>query len=159
MCYIGNLNDESSVAKMATEDIKVYKEMDRCGEIGNFSIIKSAIRHFNYPLKRLQRSGCLDVRLMDILTRTGSRPSIIVEEGLHSIISVEKLWDYWNTDVITECYIPKGSIYFTNGTECVSQELIFDRSYKKESYLRYHLASKFQRFFSRKPKPIYVWKD
>lgn len=145
MCYIGFLNDDSSVAKMATEDIKVWKLMDKEGDAyaAPFRML------YVYPDTRLQSSKKLNVAFVD-------NSKIIIDEGLHAYT----FRPYWNiAGVITECYIPKGSIYFTNGTECVSQNLIFDKSYNDQEYLNYYSSSRFKRFFMRKPKPIYIWKD
>ena len=148
MCYIGYLNDDSSVAKMATEDIKVLKIMTKVGS--NF-IAPFIAENYTYPKTRLQRSNKLDIQL---------KPGLInIFEGLHSYSSKILHMIIFHSDVITECYIPKGSIYFTNGREYVSQELIFDKSYDHMDYIRYYSSNLFKIFFMKKPKPIYVWKD
>ena len=148
MCYIGYLNDESSVAKVATEDIKVWKIMIKAGSDFRAPFIAE---NYTYPKTRLQRSNKLDIQL---------KPGLInIFEGLHSYSRKILHMIIFHSDVITECYIPKDSIYFTNGRECVSQELIFDKSYNFKEYSDYYSCSTFERFFKRKPKPIYVWKD
>lgn len=148
MCYIGSLDDDSSVAKMATEDIKVWKLMDKEGDAyaAPFRIL------YVYPDTRNQSCEQLGVEFID-------NSKIFINEGLHAYTFIPNL--FWGivTDVITECYIPKGSVYFTNGTECVSQNLIFDKSYDYREYVNYYSSSRFKRFFMRKPKPVYIWKD
>ena len=152
MCYIGHLNDESSVAKMATEDIKVWKVMSKVGDC----FLAPHRHNYTYPDIRLQVSNQLGVKINYFLD------TIFIEEGLHSYSS---LYSYLNRIgnadeiVITECYIPKGSVYFTNGRECVSQNLIFDKSYNSMEYYKYYSHNAFKRLFMKKPKPIYVWKD
>lgn len=147
MCYIGYLNDESSVAKMATEDIKVWKIMDK---IGN-DFLAPFRSMYVYPDTRLQSSKKLDVVILDYPPRR-----LVIGEGLHAYtFRITSTLE----GVITECYIPKGSVYFANDTECVSQNLIFDKSYNSQEYLNYYSNSRFKRFFKRKPKPIYIWKD
>lgn len=147
MCYIGSLDDDSSVAKMATEDIKVWKIMLKSGDDfrAPFRIL------YVYPDTRNQSCEQLGVEFID-------NSKIIINKGLNAHIFKPNL-DWGITDVITECYIPKGSIYFTDGTKYVSQNLIFDKSYNTQEYLNYYSNSRFKRFFMRKPKPIYIWKD
>ncbi len=147
MCYIGYLNDKSSVAKMATEDIKVWKIMDKIGN--NFRAPFRSI--YVYPDTRLQSSKKLDVEFLD------HPPRIFINEGLHAYTFIRP-YSAWGS-VITECYIPKGSVYFANDTVCVSQNLIFDKSYDSDEYSDYYSSNRFKRFFKRKPKPIYIWKD
>lgn len=152
MCYTGYLNDDSSVAKMATEDIKVWKVMVTCGEYFRAPHMLNYI----YPNTRLQVSNQLGVNINHPFNR------IYIHEGLHSYSSLHSYLNrIRNTDesVITECYIPKGSVYFTNGEECVSQNLIFDKSYDSIEYSKYYSHKAFKRFFMKNPKPIYVWKD
>ena len=144
MCYTAYLSDESSVAKTATEDIKVWKIMFKTSD--DFI---APYEHSTYPKTRLQRSDKLDIELETNL--------IHIFEGLHSasIKLLPRLLSMSN--VVTECYIPKGSIYFTDGEEYVSQELIFDKSYDRVEYTRYYSSNLFKRLFMKKPKPIYIW--
>ena len=150
MCYIGYLNDDSSVAKMATEDIKVWQTMNKVGDC----FLAPHRLWYVYPTVRLQTSNQLDVEI------DSNKGKLVIYEGLHSYSS---LYSYLNRIgnadeiVITECYIPKGSVYFTDGEECVSQNLIFDKSYNSKEYLEYYSCNTFKKFFKRKPKPIYIW--
>ena len=143
MCYTGYLNDESSVAKTATEDIKVWKIMFKTSD--DFI---APYEYYTYPKTRLQRSDKLDIKLEDDI--------MYISEGLHST-SIKLLLLTLLSNVVTECYIPKGSIYFTDGKDYVSQELIFDKSYDRVEYTRYYSSNLFKRLFMKKPKPIYVW--
>lgn len=145
MCYVGYLNDESSVAKMATEDIKVWKIMDKIGN--DFLAPHRSI--YVYPDTRLQSSKKLGVEFLD------HPPRIIINEGLHAYTF--RPGPFWKA--VTECYIPKGSVYFANDKVCVSQNLIFDKSYDSDEYSDYYSSNRFKRFFKRKPEPIYIWKD
>lgn len=146
MCYIGYLNDDSSVAKMATEDIKVWKTMSKTQD----GFKAPFVQYYFYPNTRLQNSEQLDISINTLLGK------IVIAEGLHAYsFRIHTTCER----VITECYIPKGSVYFINNRECVSQNLIFDKSYDSKEYLEYYSHNAFKRFFKRKPKPIYVWKD
>ena len=151
MCYIGYLNDDSSVAKMATEDIKVWKVMNKVGDC----FLAPHRLWYVYPTVRLQTSNQLDVEI------DSNKGKLTINEGLHSYTrthsyTAERVYGVLPS-VITECYIPKGTVYFTNGEECVSQNLIFDKSYNSKEYLEYYSCNTFKKFFKRKPKPIYIW--
>ena len=146
MCYVGYLNDESSVAKMATEDIKVWKTMYKLGDDFRAPFRDSYV----YPDTRNQSCKKLDVEFLD------RPPRITINEGLHAYTHI--LRGFWG-NIITECYIPKGSVYFANDKVCVSQNLIFDKSYDSDEYSYYYSSNRFKRLFMKKPKPIYIWKD
>lgn len=146
MCYIGYMDDDSSLAKKAKKNIRVWKTMQRMG-----ADFKASFRNsYFYPNTRHQKCEQLGVEFWD------NPPRIAIGEGLHAYTFRIKLTF---EDVITECYIPKGSVYFADDRECVSQNLIFDKSYNSQEYLNYYSNSRFKRLFKRKPKPIYVWKD
>ena len=146
MCYTAYLNDDSSVAKMATENIKVWKIMYK---EGNAYVAPFRISYV-YPDTRNQSCEQLGVEFIN-------NSKIIINEGLHAYtFRPDSDYSIIGT-VITECYIPKGSVYFTDGVEWVSQNLIFDKSYDTVEYSKYYSKSRFKRFFMKKPKPIYIW--
>ena len=140
MCYTGNLNDESSVAKMATEDITVWKVANDIG----IEII-APVQDYIYTGRKYHRAEKLGVLMLD--------NRVYISEGFHSFVNFNSnfLEKYIanNRKCYCKCYIPKGSIYFTNGEEVVSQDLVFVKAYVEAPW--------YYRMFGVKLKCIHTW--
>ena len=146
MCYIGRLDDDSSVAKMATEDIVVWKVGVNTGRF-KCDKIKAPFMPYSYN-KKYHKVKEVNILIIDALQK------MLIYEGLHSYVSFKftnKYSDLIPNKCYCKCYIPKGSIYFSNDEEIVSQELIFDKAYVDAPW--------YYKLLGIKLKCIHTWKD
>ena len=141
MCYIGRLDDDSSVAKLATEDIVVWK-------VGNDMGVEiiAPLQDYNYTNKKYHRTKKLNVTILD--------HTVFINEGFHSYINLKEAFTSYlfrlNRICYCKCYIPKGGVYFSNGKELVSQELVFVKAYVDAPW--------YYKLLGIKLKSIYKWK-
>ena len=140
MCYIGRLDNDSSVAKLATEDIVVWKVANIIAKDN----IVAPVKVYDYTLKKYHRATKLGVELVDYYIR--------IEEGFHSFAAFKHAENVIrNYDCYCKCYIPKGSIYFSDGEEVVSQDLVFVKAYVDAPW--------YYKLLGIKLKCIHTWKD
>ena len=141
MCYKSNLNDDSSVAKMATEDITVWKVAIDAG-----TEIMAPFQEYIYTGKKYHRAEKLDVGMFE--------NQVYIFEGLHSYINLKAALTshiHFKHEITCycKCYIPKGSVYFTDNKEVVSQDLVFVKAYVEAPW--------YYRMFGVKLKCIHTW--
>ena len=142
MCYIGRLDDDSSVAKMATEDIVVWKIGSNIG----IEII-SPIIEYAYTNKKYHRAEKLNITIPHSKT-------MYIWEGFHSYTAFKLASVHYiatPNKCYCKCYIPKGSIYFSDGEEIVSQDIVFDKAYVDAPW--------YYKLLGIKLKCIHTWKD
>ena len=142
MCYIGRLDDDSSVAKLATEDIVVWK----VGRDIGIEIL-APFRDYIYTNKKYHRAEKLGVSM-------DCSGVVYIEEGFHSYAAFKLIYMYCrpvSNKCYCKCYIPKGSVYFSNGEEIVSQDLVFVKAYVNAPW--------YYKLLGIKLKCIYTWKE
>ena len=142
MCYIGRLDDDSSVAKLATEDIVVWK----VGRDIGIEIL-APFRDYIYTNKKYHRAEKLGVSM-------DCSGVVYIEEGFHSYAAFKSANMYCRSvsnKCYCKCHIPKGSVYFSDGREIVSQDLVFVKAYVEAPW--------YYKLLGIKLKCIYTWKE
>jgi len=127
MCYTARLDSEDSIARIAEEDIPVVKQLYTTGYV----FLAPYYTEYNYNSKNHYSE--LRVRLWENLG------VIDINNGLHSLSKVgHNFGNCWATAII-----PKGSIYYTNGRENVSTNLVMVEAYKSDKYRDAKRSAKF----------------
>jgi hypothetical protein len=113
---------ESAKLKIAKKDIKCWKVLD-----GNLAPFFSTDHGYNSPYIENKRN--IKVKIEKVLRRTSIGKRFVVNEGYHSFRSLLSAnmfaqgWSSWSSE-IRIFIIPKGTRYFSNRTEYVSETII-----------------------------------
>lgn len=125
MCF--QVYDKHPVKHIAEEHITVYKILDKLlSEI--FRCPVSLIQGFKYKLHKLYT---LPEELEVLKSKYNERLPInrttySIYKGFHSYAQMPRAE---NPYLIAECIIPKGSVYYQNGNEIVSNQIIVIKTY------------------------------
>ena len=125
MCYRAKLTDEGSIARVAEKDIPVMKYLNKKED--GFR----APFYEGYSYNKTNHTSELDVRILETCNE------IFINAGLHSLSA--EVW--WTGNCLATAIIPKGSVYYTNGEECVSSNLVMLAAYKNRNQILEFLNS------------------
>ena len=125
MCYIARLDSEDSLARIAEKNIPVIKYLNKT-EDGFLAPI-----YEEYSYNNTNHTSELDICILE------TTKEIRIDAGLHSLSA--EVW--WPDNYLATAIIPKGSVYYTNGEECVSSNLVMIEAYRNTNHIKKFIIS------------------
>lgn len=125
MCYIARLDSEDSLARIAEKNIPVIKYLNKTEDGFRAPIYEK------YSYNNTNHTSELGIRILK------TTKEILIDAGLHSLSA--EVWGPSNC--LATAIIPKGSIYYTNGGEHVSSNLVMLAAYKNNNQVLEFLNS------------------
>ena len=119
MCFV--VSDKYPNKLIAKKDIRCYKRMEKIG-----GQIYSAIKHKKYSFGKLTKAkGTRHNAVLEISW------VVFIQTGTHSYVAKSLAKYYQSPDeILVQCTIPKGSRYYKNETEYVSNRIIIVKEVK-----------------------------
>ena len=125
MCYKAKLTDEGSIARVAEKDIPVIKYLNKTEDGFRAPIYEK------YSYNNTNHTSELDIRILK------TTKEILIDAGLHSLSA--EVWGPSNC--LATAIVPKGSVYYTNGEECVSSNLVMIEAYRNTNHIKKFIIS------------------